>query len=255
MPSSKPITSFTCLTFDCFGTIVDWESGAHTALQPLLNRLPASHALRATREAALTVYAKHEASAQAARPDALYSDILASAYGEFASAELGIAVTDDEKAAFGASVGDWPAFPDSVEALNRLKKHYKLVILSNVDRESFSHTLTRQLPGVQFDAIYTAQDVGAYKPDMRNFHYLLEHCEEDLGVDKDNILHTAQGLRHDHEPAKRIGLASAWIERGRDGPGPKSVMGGTLADYEGKVDFTWHFGSLAEMADEVDARA
>ena len=118
-------------------------------------------------------------------------------------------------------MGDWPAFPDSAEALAYLKQHYKLVILSNVDNDSFNGSNARL--GVAFDAIYTAEDVGAYKPSDRNFDYMLEKLAG-LGIEKHEILHTAESMFHDHVPAKRHGLASCWIYRRHDQEGFGATM-------------------------------
>jgi len=142
-------------------------------------------------------------------------------------------------------VSDWPAFADSAAALAYLKQHYQLVILSNVDRTSFAGS-NRRL-GVEFDAIYTAQDIGSYKPDLANFHYMLARLAE-RGIVPGDILHTAQSLFHDHGPAKRIGLASAWINRRHDRPG----WGATLPPPEGAA-YEFRFDSLAAMA-EAHAR-
>lgn len=251
MKTSRPITSFSCLTFDCYGTLVDWEGGIWEALTPLRRQLPASHPLHDDRFATLKAFIRLEGEVQRARPDALYRAVLAETYGRLA-AELGVGAPDEDRARFGASVGDWPAYPDSADALRRLGKRFKLVILSNVDGDSFQRTLAQQLPGVEFDAVYTAQEIGSYKPDPRNFAYLVEHCDRDLGVAKDAIIHTAQALPHDHVPAAKAGLASAWIERGVD---VKSAMGGELKDYKDDVAFSWRFRSLGEMADAVEAEA
>lgn len=251
MSSSRAISSYDALTFDCYGTLVDWEGGIHAALTPLVDQLPADNPLRNDRLALLKAFNRQEIASQVQHPAAIYSEILAATYGNLA-AELGIQASEEDKTKFGASVGEWPVFPDTVEALKRLHKHFKLVILSNVDRESFNKTLAKQLVGVDFDAIYTAQDIGSYKPDPRNFEYLIKHCEKDLGVQKENILHTAQSLYHDHVPSKQAGLTSAWIERLS---GFESVMGGDLAKYQDKVSYTWHFNTMGEMADAVDADA
>ena len=140
-----------------------------------------------------------------------------------------------------------------MEALQRLQKHYKLVILSNVDHKSFSETLAGALAGVKFDAVYTAEQIGSYKPDLRNFEFLLSHVRDELGVHKNEILHTAEGLTADHVPAKQMGLKSAWIGRGKGG-GP----GTALEAVKDKVVFTWQFetmGDMAEAADEEFARS
>jgi 2-haloalkanoic acid dehalogenase type II len=162
------LTDFRVLTFDCYGTLIDWESGIHAALQPLM----AQGGIKLEREAVLAEFAKHEAAQEHETPDMIYSDLLSAVHRRLAGAWK-IAATDADHARFGSSVPDWPAFPDSAASLQYLKKFYKLVILSNVDRESFKGSNKRL--AVEFDAIYTAQDIGSYKPDLRNFHYMLEH--------------------------------------------------------------------------------
>ena len=142
---------------------------------------------------------------------------------------------------FGASVPDWPAFPDSAAALAYLKQHYKLVILSNVDRVSFAGS-NRRL-GVEFDAIYTAQDIGSYKPDPRNFAYMLDRLQE-RGIGPAQILHTAQSLFHDHAPAKRAGLASCWIDRRH-----AAVGWGATPPPPAGAGYDFRFTSMAAMAD------
>jgi 2-haloacid dehalogenase len=228
------LTDFNVLTFDCYGTLIDWESGIHTALQPLLAR--SGRAL--DRDAMLEVFARHEAAQEAEAPAMIYSQLLAEVHRRVA-AEWNTSTTPDEDAAFGASVPDWPEFADSVSALQYLKKYYKLVILSNVDRESFKGS-NRRL-GVAFDAIYTAQDIGSYKPSPANFQYMLDHLE-DLGHGPADILHTAQSLFHDHAPARRFGLASAWIDRRHDLQG----WGATPPAPEGAA-YDFRFTSLAAM--------
>nr|POE85110.1 putative uncharacterized hydrolase ysaa [Quercus suber] len=249
MTASRPIKSFSCLTFDCYGTLVDWEGGIYTALGPMTSQFPASHPLHNDRLATLYTFVRHEGLVQSANPTALYSTVLGKAYGNMA-AEQGVKASDEDMARFGASVGDWPVFPDTIAALQQLKKHFRLVILSNVDKESFSRTLAQQFVGIEFDAIYTAQDIGSYKPDERNFHYLIDHCSSDLGVSKDRIIHTAQSLMHDIVPSTSVGMTSAWIERGEDF---KSVMGGDLQELKDKVKFDWQFKNMGQMAAAVEA--
>jgi 2-haloacid dehalogenase len=228
------LTDFNALTFDCYGTLIDWESGIRTALQPLLmraNRQPGS-------DAVLEEFGVHETRLEAANPAMRYRELLALVHDELA-AEWGIAPDAAEAQRFGASVGDWPAFADTVASLQYLRQHYRLVILSNVDRESFR--ATNRLLGVTFDAIYTAEDIGSYKPDPRNFTYLIEHLAA-VGIARQQILHTAQSLFHDHAPANGVGLASAWIDRRRDASG----WGATLAPAD-SVRYDFRFSSLAEM--------
>jgi 2-haloalkanoic acid dehalogenase type II len=199
------LTDFSVLTFDCYGTLIDWESGIHAALRPLLER----GGLKFGRDEVLAEFARHESAQEHETPGMIYSALLTAVHRRLAKA-WGVAVDDSAHVRFGASVPDWPAFPDSVESLAYLKRFYKLVVLSNVDRESFRGSNKRL--GVEFDAVYTAQDIGSYKPDLRNFHYMLDHLGQ-RGIAKRDILHTAQSLFHDHAPARTVGLATAWIDR------------------------------------------
>jgi 2-haloalkanoic acid dehalogenase type II len=166
--------------------------------------------------------------------------VLVAVHGQLA-AEWDVAGDAAEDAAFGASIGDWPAFPDTAQALEYLKQHFRLVVLSNVDRAGFA--ATEPWLGVAFDAVYTAQDIGSYKPDTRNFRYLLDRLAE-LGFQREQVLHVAQSLFHDHVPANAINLASAWIDR-RGG----STGGGATAPVAGDVRWDFRFGSLGELAD------
>ena len=231
---------FKVLTFDCYGTLIDWETGLYAALQPLLARA----APGLDREAVLACFARLQSAQEEKTPAMIYSALLTAVHRQLAQ-EWGAAPDAAEDARFGASVPDWPAFADSTTALAYLKRHYQLVILSNVDRASFAGS-NRRL-GVEFDAIYTAQDIGSYKPDLANFHYLLARLAE-RGIAPEQILHTAQSLYHDHGPAKRIGLASAWINRRHGRPG----WGATLPPPEGAA-YDFRFESLAAMA-EAHAR-
>jgi 2-haloacid dehalogenase len=228
------LIDFSVLTFDCYGTLIDWESGICAALQPLLRKVASG----LSRDAALEAFARHESTQEAETPGMIYSELLAAVHRRLAT-EWRVTADAAEHAKFGASVPLWPAFADSAEALQYLKQHYKLVILSNVDRESFKGS-NRRL-GVTFDAIYTAQDVGSYKPNPANFAYMLDHLAT-LGHAKGEILHTAQSLFHDHAPAKRAGLASAWIDRRHD----KAGWGATMPPPEGAT-YDFCFPSMAAM--------
>lgn len=199
------LRDFKVLTFDVYGTLIDWESGMIAGLAPLTDRLGDE----LSRDAVLETHARHESAQQAQTPGRPYSALLATVYRRIAE-EWGLAVGWDECLRYGASVGDWPAFPDSAEALAYLGQHYRLVVLSNVDNASFAASNTRL--GVTFDAVYTAEDVGSYKPDDANFDYMLRNLGR-MGLAKADILHTAESMFHDHAPANRHGLASAWIHR------------------------------------------
>ena len=228
------LTDFKALTFDCYGTLIDWEAGMIAALEPLTRR--ASRKL--SRDAILEAHARHESAQQAQTPAKLYRDLLPIIYRRLAE-EWGVSASWSECAAYGRSVRDWPPFGDTIAALEVLKRHYKLVILSNVDNESFA--ASNEKLEVAFDAVYTAEDCGSYKPSARNFDYMLAKLAT-LGIDKHDILHTAESLFHDHVPAKRIGLASCWIHRrhGQEGFGATVNPGETP-----KVDF--RFNSLGDM--------
>ena len=206
---TRRLTDHSVLTFDCYGTLIDWETGIWDAFQPLLAENPSTDL---TRNALIAAFNNLEAEQQAAAPTMTYPTVLKRVHRALAE-NLALVTSPMLDYAFGASVPSWPAFPDSSDALRFLSEHFRLVILSNVDRAGFAASNT--LLGVEFDAIYTAQDIGSYKPDPSNFEYLIEHVESDLGHGKSDILHTAQGIRHDHIPARSIGLDNAWIDRNR----------------------------------------
>ena len=195
------------LTFDCYGTLIDWETGLTDAFRPILD----AHEIDADGDDVLVSYARHEAAAEAG-PFLPYRDVLAAGLRGVA-AELGLTPTDDEVAAFSGSVVDWPAFPDSVDALARLKRRFRLGVITNCDDDLFAAS-NRRL-AVEFDWIVTAQQVGSYKPDEANFQVAFER----LGLPRDRIVHVAQSLFHDHVPAKRLGLTTVWIDRRHDRPG------------------------------------
>jgi 2-haloacid dehalogenase len=176
-----------------------------------------------TRDQILETHARYEAHQEAKTPTMPYFELLGVVHSMVAR-EWGVETTADEDIKFGSSVPDWPAFADSADALRYLKAHYKLVILSNVDRESFKGSHARLQ--VEFDHIFTAQDIGSYKPDQRNFDYMIAKLAAE-GIRKKEILHTAESLFHDHLPANKAGLASAWIYRrhGQQGFGATQPSG------------------------------
>jgi 2-haloacid dehalogenase len=228
------LTDFDTLTFDCYGTLIDWESGMFEALKPLTSKVGRS----LSRDQILEAHARHESSQQLYTPGKRYQELLSIVYKRLAE-EWGVAASYDECAAYGRSVKDWPAFTDSAGALQYLKKFYKLVILSNVDNESFSHSNTKLQ--VNFDAIYTAEDIGSYKPSARNFEYMLEKLSG-LGVKKSKILHTAESMFHDHKPANEHGLANCWIYRRFAQEGFGATMNpGAMPTYD------FRFDSMADL--------
>lgn len=192
---------FTHLTFDCYGTLIDWESGILTAL----HRLLAPHGVDADDETLLRLYTRFEAEEEAGDYRA-YREILASVADRTGS-EFGVTLTPEERQVLPDSVGDWPPFDDTVEALRRLKERYKLVILSNIDDALFART--NRLLGIDFDGVVTAEQVRSYKPGRAHFEEGLRRT----GAPVEQILHVAQSLYHDHIPAKAMGFATVWINR------------------------------------------
>jgi len=177
----------------------------------------------------------------------LYPDLLTHVHRAMASHfELKTTAELDER--FGDSVRYWPAFPDSADALRRLKKHYQLVILSNVNRDGFA--ASNQKLGVEFDAIYTAQDVGTYKPNPGNFQYMLDALRADFGTEQSEILHTAQSLHHDHLPAWKHGFQRAWIDRQRLSEGGN--WGATAKVGDELPDPEFLYFTMMDMADARD---
>ena len=230
------ISDFSTLTFDCYGTLIDWETGIYNALVPLFK----SAGLSVDKEACLSKYSRVESKIQSTHPDLVYSDLLRTVHEAMAD-NLGVKLSADDHMAFAASIKDWPAFPDSVQSLQYLKEHFKLVILSNVDRAGFVQSNIRL--EVEFDAIYTAEDIGSYKPSPKNFKYMLEKLEV-LGISKSNILHVAQSLFHDMVPATRMGFKTCWIDRRANQPGS-----GATPVVENPPQTDMRFESLADMAD------
>lgn len=227
------LTDFKALTFDVYGTLIDWETGMVNGLKPLTDKVGGL-----TRNQILEAHAFHESTTQRYTPAKTYSDILAVVYKRLAE-EWGVPASWDECLAYGSTVKEWPAFADSAGALAYLKKHYKLVVLSNVDNASFAHSNARL--GVEFDAAYTAGDVGSYKPSDRNFDYMLENLGR-MGIEKHQILHTAESMFHDHGPAKKHGLSNCWIFRRYEQEG----FGATM--HPGKMpSYDMMFHSMADL--------
>lgn len=229
------LNDFKVLTFDCYGTLIDWETGMVEALRSLVARATQ----KPSRDDILQAHARHESAQQLVTPAKPYQALLAVVYKRLAE-DWGVPVGWDECVDYGRSVRDWPAFTDTAAALRYLKQHYKLVILSNVDNDSFSFS-NRKL-GVAFDAIFTAEDIGSYKPSPRNFEYMLDKLAA-RGIEKGHILHTAESLFHDHAPANDFGLATCWIHRRHDQGGFGATMN------PGKTPHTdFRFTSMAEFA-------
>ena len=211
MTTDLDLTQYKALSFDCYGTLIDWETGIAAVLAPWARE----QGLDLSDEELLLAYADNEAAVERETPSALYPDVLAMAFrrtGETLSAP----VSDAWAQRLGESVPDWPAFPDSADALARLARHYKLIILSNVHRAGFAAS-NQRLRG-DFAAIITAEDVGAYKPAENHFR-ALDATLPRLDVDRRGLLHVAQSLFHDHVPAQALGMTSVWVDRRHDRAG------------------------------------
>lgn len=199
---------FTHLTFDCYGTLIDWETGILAALAPVL----AAHGKAGADEPGLLrSYARHEAAAEAG-PYRPYRDVLRACLDGI-GADFGFAPTPAERDAFADSAGDWPPFPDTVDALRRLGSRYKLVIVSNIDDDLFARTA--RLLEVPFAEVITAQQVGSYKPARGHFDAALART----GASVAEVLHVAQSLYHDHVPARALGFTTCWVNRASRLPG------------------------------------
>ena len=236
------LTEFQAMSFDCYGTLIDWEAGLAGVLAPWAR----SAGLDLDDEALLAAYSRHEAEAEDAYPHEEYPQILARSMRALGS-ELGSQVSPEDAQRLAHSVPDWPAFADSADALAALSRRFKLIILSNVDRASFA--ASNQQLGVQFSAVITAEDVGSYKPSPRNFASLLTEASR-LGIEAGMLLHVAQSLFHDHVPAQRAGLRTVWINRRMGRPG----WGATPAPAAPVVP-DWEFSSMAALAHAVAAES
>jgi len=282
---SESLSQFKALVFDVYGTLVDWETGILTALSPLLANLGQEW----SKSDALLAFSAVETELQTKNPTALYSDILASSYDELSRrssrrGQLDATAPDDAiiisgsgdgadtqspqsyqtqhspaAASFAASLAQWPIFPDTPAALGRLSAlGLKLAVLSNINRTSFVHTRAalEGQGGFTFGAAYTAEEIGSYKPDPRNFEYAVAKLRaDDPTLEREQILVVAQSLPHDHVPARALGLTSVWIDR----PDAMTCIDGdgVPKDRAAKEAFArWRFRDLREFANAVEeARA
>jgi 2-haloacid dehalogenase len=221
---------FDVLTFDCYGTLIDWESGIAAATRFQLGYAVAAH----SDEDLIAAFAAVEHDAEV--PYKPYREVLALSLRGMGE-RLGFAVSDAQAASFGTSVGQWPAFPDSADALQRLQERFKLAVITNCDDDLFAQSERRL--GVSFDYVITAQQAGSYKPAPAGFLLAFERIDEP----RERILHVAQSLYHDHVPAKELGMTSVWIDR-RQGRG-----GGASLDVDAHPDAT--FPSMAAFAGDA----
>ncbi len=231
------LSDFKMLTFDTYGTLIDWESGIYNALHPLLDKVP----VKLHRDEVLELFAEFEMRQQAETPSRAYSALLADVARSIAN-KWQIKISDQEAFDFGRSVKHWPAFDDSIETLNYLRRHYLMATVTNCDRISYMGSNARL--EIEWDAIYTAQDIGCYKPNLRNFEYMFERARRDLGVLPHEILHVAQSLTHDMVPATSMGMTKVWINRRHNQEGL-----GATAPPQGEYTIEWEFNSMADFVE------
>ncbi|KAJ4128095.1 hypothetical protein NW768_008379 [Fusarium equiseti] len=248
---SLDLTSFKALSFDIYGTLINQEPGMIRDLQPIISRLPDDSKYKQDLVLLMQRLAKLYQALEVDEPRLHYNLVLQHTFKQLAD-ELQVQVSDSEIDKFGNSPGTWEPFPDTVAGMQILKKHYKLIALTNMDNANASETMKRLQPAT-FDKVYTAEDIGSYKPDHANFNYLFNHIKHDLQVDRDKgeLLHVARSLIADHVPAKQLGLRSVWICRGGD----KKEGYGTGGDFEElkhHVAFEWKFESIGKFAEEVE---
>ena len=225
------------ISFDCYGTLIDWESGIADALSDWSRR----QGRILERAELLAAFSEVEPVVQSAHPDMAYPQVLdrvARGIGK----RFALPVSDAEAREFARSIRRWPPFPDTSRALAELQKHYRLVILSNVDKESFA--ATERALGIRFDLVCTAEEIGSYKPDSRNFRFLLERLSE-MDIAKTELLHAAQSLYHDIEPARAMGIRTAWVDR------YSGAASGAARLPRGEVRADFRVNSLTDLVEAI----
>ena len=218
----KPVMSF-----DCYGTIIDWEEGIWNTISKILKR----RGMQEEREYILSLYAQIEARAE--KEYKPYKEILKDVMEEIGRI-IGIMLDEEEKYALVKSIPHWQAFPDTKDALIKIKENFRIAIISNVDNDIMKECVKNI--GVDFDYIITAEMARAYKPDLKVFEY----AQEFMKVDKEYWLHVAQSVYHDIIPAKKFGLRAIWLKRRGFGATPPA---------NAKADF--EFSSLEELAKNI----
>ena len=226
------LSQFKALSFDCYGTLIDWETGVLEAMAPLL----AAHGVAASDAEILEFFENSEQAVKG--PDyQVYTEILERVVGRFGR-HFGFSPSGDELRTLAESVGEWRPFDDTVEALVKLKSRYKLAVISNIDDDLFAKTAQRL--GVAFDQVITAEQVGSYKPAHRNFEIGLER----LGIERQELLHVAQSITYDIVPAGELGLSCVWVRRNSQLFG-RSGTEGSGADIE--------VADLAELVAQIES--
>jgi 2-haloacid dehalogenase len=202
---------FTTISFDCYGTLIDWESGILPALRTVL----ANHDQSLPDATILELYGEFEAEAESG-PYQSYRDVLQSVVRRFAG-RLKFQASSAEICSLHESIPAWPPFPDTIAALRELQKRYKLAVISNIDDDLFAET--RKLLDVEFEDVITAQQARSYKPSINNFQLALRR----LALSSDRLLHAAQSVYHDVVPARSLGISTVWVNRKSARPGIGAV--------------------------------
>ena len=242
-PAAPSLTTFKLLSFDIFGTLVDDQAGINAALTPLISQLDGSHPAKHSKKVRVEAFDRIEFEIHKDQPSLPQDQVLARIYVTMGD-EWGVSVPKEDAEKFAASMGSWPAFPDTIGALQTLSKYYKLVPLSNVDKATCAKVLSGPLGGVSFDAVHVAEEIGSYKPDHRNFNYLFDQNLASFGISKEQTLHVAHGLQSDHGPAKEMGFFSAWIARG--------TLEEEEKEHAGRVTYQWRWKTMGDMAQDVE---
>jgi 2-haloalkanoic acid dehalogenase type II len=231
-----PLGDFKVLSLACYGTLINRGSGIYSALRPLMAR----GEIRLSREQTLARFTEYETLQQSVAPCLPYPQVLAEVHRRLAK-EWGIVASENEHARFAQSPSNWPLYADAPAALRYLKRFFKLVILSNADRQTFAFANLRL--EAKFDAIFTGPEIGHCKPDPAAFEHMAERLAK-LGLERRQILHVAHSLERDQVPATRCGLAFAWIDRPIAKPG---AMAPAPADPPAPPTWEYRFPSLVDM--------
>jgi 2-haloacid dehalogenase len=215
---------FTTISFDCYGTLIDWEAG----ILPTLRAVLANHGQKMSDAAILELYGEFEAQAESG-PYQSYKDVLQAVVRAFAD-RFHFQASSAEIRSLHESIPAWTPFPDTVPALRELKKHYRLAVISNIDDDLFAET--RKHLAVEFDGVITAQQAKSYKPSVNNFQMALRT----LGLPPDRLLHAGQSVYHDVVPARSLGIATVWVNRKSARPGVGAVRIPAGTDSEKRPD-------------------
>ncbi|MEO1036956.1 MAG: HAD family hydrolase [Pseudomonadota bacterium] len=220
------------LSFDTFGTLIDWERG-------LLAAAPAFADI--DDDVLLAAFGDLELAVQSEQPTLTYRTVLGVVYDRLCE-RFAIDPSSEQRRHFKDSVPAWPPFDDTRDALDYLRQHFFIVTLTNCDRASYAGAISQLR--VDWDAVYTAEDIGSYKPNLRNFQHLLESVRRDFRVLPSELLHVAQSLTHDHVPATTMGLKNCWVDR-RGNRG-----GGATAAPRGNYELAMTVPSMAALVEE-----